>query len=62
LDPASKRPAGAPFAVYHSHSAQRSLMNPGLYPLQMSVTRDRLIFNLGERIANIWMATLPGQK
>ena len=26
------------------------------YPLEMSVTRNALIFNLGERTGNLWMA------
>jgi hypothetical protein len=35
LDPGSKRPVGALFAVYHSHSPQRSLMNLGACPLHL---------------------------
>ena len=58
LDPATKRPVRSPFALYHSHSPQRSLMNLGQYPLEMSVTRNALIFNLGERTGNLWMARL----
>jgi eukaryotic-like serine/threonine-protein kinase len=57
LDPATKRPVGPPLEVYHSHSARRSLMNAGI-PLfwELSVTADKLFFNLGETTGNIWMA------
>jgi len=33
-------------------------MNLGQYPLEMSVTRNALIFNLGEQTGNLWMARL----
>jgi Tol biopolymer transport system component len=56
LDPATKRPVGPSFDVYHSHSARRSLMNAWLGSLEVSVTRDRMFFNLGETTGNIWMA------
>ena len=58
LDPATKRPVGSTFPVYHSHSARLSLMNVGLGHLEMSVAADKLVFNLGERTGNIWMAKL----
>ncbi|MFB3828813.1 MAG: protein kinase [Bryobacteraceae bacterium] len=59
LDPATKRPAGAPFAVFHSHSARRSMMAVGLYPLEICVAADRLIFVMSENTGNIWMAEAP---
>ncbi len=57
LDPQTKRPIGQPLAVHHSHSIRRSLMNAGI-PLfqELSVTTDRLFFNVGETTGNIWMA------
>jgi eukaryotic-like serine/threonine-protein kinase len=57
LDPETKRPLGQPLEVYHSHSVRRSLMNAGI-PLfqELSVTADKLFFNLGETTGNIWMA------
>ena len=57
LDPETKRPIGQPLEVYHSHSARRSLMNAGI-PLfqELSLTADKLFFNLGETTGNIWMA------
>ena len=56
LDPATKRPIGQPFDVYHSHSARRSLMNAWFAWLEISVSPDKLFFNLGEPTGNIWMA------
>jgi Tol biopolymer transport system component len=57
LHPVSKHPLGPPFAVYHSHSARRSLLNAGI-PLfqELSLTADKLFFNLGETTGNVWMA------
>jgi serine/threonine protein kinase len=62
VDRATKRPTGEPFAVYHSHNAQRSLANLGSGPSEMSVARDRLVFNLGERTGAIWLARPPEQR
>ena len=57
LDPATKRPLGPPLDVYHSHGARRSLANAGIPPFwEISVTADKLFFNLGETTGNIWMA------
>ncbi len=58
LDAATKRPLGAAFSVYHSHSARRSLMNTGVRFQEISLSRDRLVFNMEERTGNIWMADL----
>ena len=54
LDPATKRPIGHPLEVYHSHNARRSLMNAQV--LEISLSPDKLFFNLGETTGNIWMA------
>jgi serine/threonine protein kinase len=56
LNPATKRPVGQPFDVYHSHSARRSLMNAWFGSLELSISQDKLFFNLGETTGNIWMA------
>jgi Tol biopolymer transport system component len=56
LDPTTKMPLGPPLDVYHSHSARRSLMNPWLGALDLSVTADKLFFNLGETTGSIWAA------
>jgi hypothetical protein len=57
LDPATKRPVGQPLEISHWHSARRSLMNVQV-PLfqELSVTADKLFFNVGETTGNIWMA------
>lgn len=54
LDPATKRPVGPPFAVFHSHNARISLSNQA--EIGLAIGRDRIFFNMGERTGNIWMA------
>jgi serine/threonine protein kinase len=49
LDPATKRPAGAPIPVFHAHG-RRQLQNG------ITVGRDRIMFSQVERAANVWMA------
>jgi hypothetical protein len=58
LDPASKRPIGPPFSIYHFHGASRSMTNVGLGALEPAVARDTMTFNLAEVTGNIWMASL----
>jgi eukaryotic-like serine/threonine-protein kinase len=59
LDPVTKHPVGAPFAVHHFHGVQRSmtasLPDPGA--ISIAVARDRIVFALGETTGNIWMTT-----
>jgi serine/threonine protein kinase len=57
VNPANKHVVGNPFAVHHFHTSRRSLMNVGLGPLEISVTRDALFFNLGEIRSNVWRAS-----
>lgn len=47
--------------MYHSHSARRSLINMGFQFLEISLSSDRMLFNLGETTGNVWMAKLDGQ-
>ena len=57
LAPATKLPQGRPFPVYHSHDPHRSLssiLNEGRW--ELCVARDALIFAMGERTGNIWLA------
>jgi Tol biopolymer transport system component len=54
LDAATKRPLGAPFAVFHAHNARISLANQG--ETYLSIGRDKMLFNMTERTGNIWMA------
>jgi eukaryotic-like serine/threonine-protein kinase len=55
LNPATKRPIGAPFAIYHVHQARRSMANVGYGPLEISVARDKIVFNMTELTGNIWI-------
>lgn len=54
LDPSTKRPVGAPFAVFHSHHTRLSLANQT--EVTLSIGGKKLVFSLGERTGNIWMA------
>jgi Tol biopolymer transport system component len=58
LDPVTKRPSGEPFAVYHLHQTRRSMANVGYGPLEISVARDKIVFNMVELTGNIWMTKL----
>jgi Tol biopolymer transport system component len=62
LEPATKRPAGSPFPVYHSHSAARAISNVGDYSKRMAVVRGQILLTLGEKSSNIWMTELPRPK
>jgi eukaryotic-like serine/threonine-protein kinase len=54
LDTGTKRPIGAPFAVFHSHNVRVSLANQT--EVSLAIGRDKMLFNMGERTGNIWMA------
>jgi Tol biopolymer transport system component len=54
LDPITKRPAGEPFAVFHSHNARISLSNQSV--VSLAIGRDKMLFSMGEHTGNIWMA------
>jgi eukaryotic-like serine/threonine-protein kinase len=54
LDAATKKPVGAPFAVFHSHNARISLSNQT--EVSVALGQDTMLFNMGERTGNIWMA------
>jgi Tol biopolymer transport system component len=55
LDPTRKTPLGAPFPVYHSHDPRRSLRNVWLAHICMSVSRNKIVFPMGELTGNIWI-------
>jgi eukaryotic-like serine/threonine-protein kinase len=51
LDPATMRAGGAPYAVFHSpHNVRISIDN------WLDIGRDKILFSMGERTGNIWMA------
>ena len=56
LDPATKRPAGAPFAMLHFHAATQSMMHLTTNWLGLSVAADKLVFNVGDVTGNVWLA------
>ena len=59
LHPLTKRPIGEPFAVFHSHSTRLSLSNQ--IEKMLGIGGNRLIFSMGERTGNIWMAEWKAQ-
>jgi eukaryotic-like serine/threonine-protein kinase len=57
LEPASKRPAGAAFALAHFHQARRSLLPfSEVGEIGLSVGPDKLYFCMPELTGNIWLA------
>lgn len=58
LEPASKKPLGAPFGVQHLHSRQHSVSAVSLNRLDLFVVHDKIVFTMGELRGNIWMAEL----
>jgi Tol biopolymer transport system component len=62
LDPQSRKPAGAPLAVFHSHGARLSINNANSISQELSVARDKIVLNLGEITGNIWMTELQEKK
>jgi hypothetical protein len=64
LDRATRRPAGAAFAVEHLHAARRSLtfgVNLEVGSIGLSLAADKLFFSLPERTGNVWIAQLEGR-
>jgi Tol biopolymer transport system component len=59
LDAASKRPHGTPLAIKHFHSRGLSWRNLYLGAPDLAVAPDRIVFNLGEQMGNIWLTELP---
>jgi eukaryotic-like serine/threonine-protein kinase len=55
LEPMTKQPVGAPFAVQHLHSRQHSVAAVSVNSLDLFVVRDRIVFTMGELRGNIWM-------
>jgi serine/threonine protein kinase len=54
VNPATETPVGAPFAVFHSHNARLSIDPTDRRGLD--VAGGRMVFSMGERTGNIWMA------
>jgi len=61
LDPKTKRPLGAPFAIQHFHGSQR--IYAGISEsnhMEVDVARDKIVTNLDEFRSDIWMTQLEG--
>jgi serine/threonine protein kinase/Tol biopolymer transport system component len=59
LDPQTKRPVDSSFYVYHFHGARRTMMNfANVNMARLSISRDRIVFSLGERSGNLWLTRL----
>jgi Tol biopolymer transport system component/tRNA A-37 threonylcarbamoyl transferase component Bud32 len=61
LDPVTKQPAGASFPILHLHGSERSFAKSGSITLEISVSRDKLLFHLEEARGNIWMTQLASE-
>jgi hypothetical protein len=59
LNPSTKRPEGAHFAVHHFHQRVRTL---SFYDFYMQFYNDRLLIPLTETISNIWMRSLSSNE
>jgi len=61
LEPASKKPLGSAFAVYHSHDRRRSIENVSYEYIGLSLSRDQLVFPMCELTGNIWITEYRAQ-
>lgn len=59
LDPKTKRPAGAPFAIEHFHGSQR--IHSGISTaedLELDISKDKIVTSLDEVHSDVWMMDL----
>lgn len=61
LDPVTKRPLGDPRPLRHFHQARLGMIYPALGRFDLAAARDKIIFTLVERTANLWMASPEGR-
>lgn len=59
LGPRIKGPSAKAIPVLHSHGSRLSLRNANQISREISVARDRIVFNQGEITGNIWMTEIP---
>jgi hypothetical protein len=59
LDPATKKPVGPAFDVYHFHGARRVVNTSTVGP---ALSANKLVFSMGELSGNIWMAEQEGPR
>ncbi len=62
LDPRSRRPTGALFAVRHFHTPSLQLIAPSRTFPTIALARDRMVVSLQERSGGLWMVPLPKGK
>jgi Tol biopolymer transport system component len=62
VDPGTVKLIGAPYAVYHAHSARWSTAFVGGGLRRLGAARNKVVFTMAERTGNIWMADLTGGK
>jgi len=55
LDPATKLPAGASFAVQHFHRTRFSIRYQDTGTVGLGISRDKIVFAMSETTGNIWM-------
>jgi Tol biopolymer transport system component len=59
LDPKTKRPVGAPFAIQHFHGNQRIYRGISVTNhMEVNVAKDKIVTNLDEFHTDIWMMQL----
>jgi hypothetical protein len=61
LDPRTKHPLGAPFAVQHFHGSQRGSGILGSQ-MELNIAKDKIVTNLDEIHSDIWMMDLEPQR
>jgi hypothetical protein len=57
LDHSTKRPVGPLISLMHFHSSRLSTAHIGYGQLEIGVSADKVLFNLGELTGNIWTIT-----
>ena len=56
LEPRTKHPIGAPFAVCHFHNSRLAMSNLDTGFLEFAVAKNKIVFGLGEITGDIWTA------
>jgi hypothetical protein len=63
LEPATKRPVGDPFPYEHFHSSVQRPQGPLIHghqaDINLSVAQDKMVIDLPEYSADIWMTQVP---
>jgi Tol biopolymer transport system component/predicted Ser/Thr protein kinase len=59
LDPATRRPAGEPFAVAHAHDTVMKMLPVQRHVWSLAVGARRLVFNAAEATGDVYTAMLP---